>query len=121
MGNRLLTFFGVGVLALTMGSVALAQQADGDIPRTPSGRPDLSGTYDTATLTPLQRPTEYGDNLFLSEEEAAEIAARAERIVAESFDIPAERNETTDVPREAPPVGGDGSTGGAGNSGRSVG
>ena len=46
-----------------------------DIPRTSIGHPDLSGTYDTATLTPLERPEIFGDRLTLSEEEAATIAA----------------------------------------------
>ena len=118
MRSSLLTFLGLLTLALSVGSVALAQQAGADIPRTPSGRPDLSGTYDIATMTPLERPTELGDNLFLREEAAAEIAARADQITVDSFfNIPPERNETTAVPREAPPVGGDGSTGGAGNVG----
>ena len=45
-----------------------------DIPRTTTGKPDLSGTYDTATLTPLERPEVFGDRLTLSEEEAATLA-----------------------------------------------
>ncbi|MEE2638764.1 MAG: hypothetical protein VYE68_16195 [Acidobacteriota bacterium] len=104
----------VGVLALLVSTASA--QSGADIPRRPDGRPDLSGTYDVATLTPLQRPAEFGDQLTLSEEEAAAWTAGAgslERI----FNIPDERNETTDAPREAPPVGGDGSTGAAGNVG----
>ena len=31
---------------------------------------DLNGTYDTGTLTPLERPVMYGNELFLSELEA---------------------------------------------------
>ena len=38
-------------------------------------RPDLSGTYDTSTVTPLQRPREFGDRLTLTREEAAIIAS----------------------------------------------
>ena len=33
-----------------------------DIKRTAAGHPDLTGTYNVATLTPLQRPKRYGDN-----------------------------------------------------------
>jgi len=105
----------VGALAL-LAPIATAQQDDADIPRTASGRPDLSGTYDIATLTPLQRPAELGDQLVLTEEEAAALAAGAnslERI----FNIPDERNVESAPPREAPPVGGDGSSGAAGNVG----
>ena len=32
---------------------------------------DLSGTYDVATLTPLERPKMFGDKRFLTREEAA--------------------------------------------------
>ena len=105
----------VSTAIVMVASGALAQPTT-DIPRRPDGRPDLSGTYDIATLTPLQRPAEFGDTLVLTEEEAATLAAEAgslERI----FNIPAERNQETIAPREAPPVGGDGSSGAAGNVG----
>ena len=39
--------------------------------------PDLSGTYNVATLTPLERPQAFGDNLYLSEEEADRVMAQA--------------------------------------------
>ena len=35
--------------------------------------PDLSGVYDIATLTPLQRPKMFGDNKFLTKEAADKI------------------------------------------------
>ena len=41
--------------------VAPAAGAQDDIKRMPDGRPDLHGNYDAATLTPLQRPEEYGE------------------------------------------------------------
>lgn len=75
-----------------------------------SDLPDLSGTYDTATLTPLQRPEMYGDKLYLSPEEA-------ERIAKEDAAAKAAMNEASDPNREAPPEGGDGSRGAAGNVG----
>lgn len=81
-----------------------------EIPRTASGRPDLSGTYDIKTLTPLERPEEYGGKLTLTDREAAEIARKAaERL--------ARRNAASDPARKAPPQGGDGSSGSAGNVG----
>jgi hypothetical protein len=88
---------------------AAADKADG-IPRTSSGRPDLSGTYDIATLTPLQRPTEFGENLYMSPEKANEILERARQAMAKA-DAPSEGD------REAPPEGGDGSAGASGNVG----
>lgn len=69
-----------------------------DIPRTPSGQPDLSGVYDLATITPLQRPEELGDKLSISPQEARQ----AEQ------DIEARRNAAalaSDPDRDAPTEG----------------
>lgn len=96
------------LIGLLLVPLALAQ--GGDIPRTRSGHPDLSGTYDAATLTPLTRPREYGDKMFLTDDEAYQIAADAQRQRDE-------RNQASDPDRGAPPQGGDGSTGAAGNVG----
>ena len=90
--------------------VGVAQDRGGDIPRTQSGRPDLSGTYDPATLTPLERPERFGDTLVLTEEEAAAISGE-ERALVDA------RNAVSNPDREAPPVGGDGSPRAAGNVG----
>lgn len=48
-----------------------------DVPRTPSGKPDLSGLWDFATLTPLERPAALQDRAFLTPEEVAAIEKRA--------------------------------------------
>ena len=45
---------------------ASARERDGYIGK----HPDLSGTYNIATLTPLQRPKAFGDNLLLTKEQA---------------------------------------------------
>ena len=95
-------------LVLLIAAPALA--AEGEMKRTPSGKPDLTGTYDAATLTPLQRPEEYGENLYLTREEA-------EKIAADAAERRAERHQVSDPNREAPPEGGDGSPGAAGNVG----
>ncbi len=109
MRSRIL--FAVGLLALVSLALAapVAAQSD-DIPRTASGRPDLSGTYDVSTLTPLQRPREYGETMALTNEEAAEIAAAE---LQRNID----RQQDSDPNRGAPPQGGDGSRGAAGNVG----
>ena len=62
-----------------------------------SGKPDFSGTYDAATLTPLVRPAQYGDNLYLTPEEAKKIADE-EALLLEA------RNSASDPDREAPPA-----------------
>ncbi|MDP6579942.1 MAG: hypothetical protein QF681_04725, partial [Vicinamibacterales bacterium] len=97
-----------GLAVVCLAPVASAQTAD--IPRTPSGRPDLSGTYDVSTLTPIQRPTELGGKMSLTDEEAAELA-ETERARQERGNLPSDPN------RGAPPQGGDGSRGAAGNVG----
>jgi len=78
------------------------------IKRMPDGRPDLQGMYDLATLTPLERPA--NAKAVITEEEAAAIEKRV-----------AQRRTLADQPikgdREAPPLGGDGSVGAAGNVG----
>lgn len=56
----------IAFLLCCIGSTALAVEG-----------PDISGTYDVATLTPLERPHAFGNNLYLSEEEARRVMAQA--------------------------------------------
>ena len=101
----------VPVLLLPMSApTAAAVGAEGEIERTSYGKPDLSGTYNGATLTPLVRPKEFGDNLYLTPAQAEEIAEAERKALEES-------SKATDPNREAPPEGGDGSAGAAGNVG----
>jgi len=44
---------------------------------TPDGQPDLQGIWTNATLTPLERPADFANKEFLTEQEAAEFAKRA--------------------------------------------
>jgi hypothetical protein len=39
-------------------------------PRTPDGKPDLQGIWTNVTITPLERPREFADKAFLTEQEA---------------------------------------------------
>ena len=108
---------GVGGLALVcVASTAAAQSSD--IPRTASGRPDLSGTFDVGTLTPMQRPSELADQMSLTDEEAAAFSSEATAALDRRNNIvEAVNTERSDPNRSAPPVGGDGSTGASGNVG----
>jgi hypothetical protein len=57
----------LGSLCLTtlpMVGQATSTAAKSDLPRTPDGYPDLQGTYDLATMTPLERWP--GDPPFLT-------------------------------------------------------
>ena len=73
----------LGLLCLTtlpMAGQVTNTTAKSDLPRTPDGRPDLRGTYDLATMTPLERWP--GDPPFLTKQGAdalqkAEIERRA--------------------------------------------
>ena len=62
----------VGVLPAT-GQTTTSQPNEWTVPRTPDGQPDLQGVWDYRTITPLQRPEELGDKVFLTDEEAAEL------------------------------------------------
>src|ERR1700754_4500850 len=72
--------------------------------------PDLSGMYDIATLTPLQRPSGLGDRLSLTDAEAKALAQATAATMAKN-------NQASDPNRPPPPAGGDGSEGPAGNVG----
>ena len=61
------------VLCMTLGFVCLPGLAAEDVPRTPGGRPDLSGNYDVSVLTPLERDPKHGNNLYMSTDEATAI------------------------------------------------
>ena len=70
--------------------------------------PDLQGTYDIASMTPLERAA--GTPLVMTKEEAASLEQqRANRVKRLALPSNGDRN--------APPAGGDGSTGAAGNVG----
>jgi hypothetical protein len=95
----------LGLIALTAPPVAgqttntvTTTAARSDLPRMPDGHPDLQGTYDLATMTPLERLP--GNPAFLTKEKAVALQ-RAE----------AQRRSKDDEPlaadRPPPPVGGD--------------
>jgi len=78
------------------------------IHRMPDGHPDLQGTYDLATLTPLERVA--GAPLVLTDEQAAKLEAQV-ATQKDQLAAPVDGN------RKAPPTGGDGSPGPYGNVG----
>ena len=55
----------IAIVVLLAGPRAFAQRAG-------SARPNLEGTWNAATLTPLQRPQEFKDKAIFTPEEAAE-------------------------------------------------
>ncbi len=100
----------IAVATLVATAPVLAQDSF-KLERTASGRPDLSGFYDSGTLTPLNRPERFGDSQFMTKEEAEAITKAA-----------ATSRETSSQPsavdREAPTLGGSAvKTGGGGGTG----
>jgi hypothetical protein len=60
-------------ISLVLSILPLAAQTTS---RTPDGQPDLQGVWATASLTPLERPPEFANKQFLTEQEAAEYERR---------------------------------------------
>jgi hypothetical protein len=98
---------GIALGLITLAALPVAGQvtntvtntdARSDLPRTPDGHPDLQGTYDLATMTPLERLP--GDPPFLTRERAAALQ-RAEATRRAKDDEPLAAD------RPPPPVGGD--------------
>jgi len=48
-------------------------------PKTPGGDPDLEGTWTSTTTTPFERPPQFGNRLFLTDEEYAESERQLQR------------------------------------------
>jgi hypothetical protein len=95
----------MGLLAMA----ALAQpKAQPKLKRLADGHPDLQGTYDLATLTPLERPR--GANAVYTKDEVQKLEAAAKSRRDEG-------DKAISGSRTAPPKGGDGSVGAAGNVG----
>ena len=78
MHLRLMTALLMVGLATPAADAVFAQGADDrPAPRTPWGDPDLQGTWTNATSTPMERPGEYEGRTELTDEERAELDARA--------------------------------------------
>jgi len=97
--------------SLVVAGTLQAFTAGAEIPRMPDGKPDFSGVYDTGTLTPLNRPKEFGEKKFMTREEADKVT----KAMLGRFEF---ANRESDPNRGAPKKGGDGNnTAGAGGVG----
>src|ERR1700739_1669896 len=101
MWNRFISkaavLIALGLICLTA-RPATGQVAKSGVPRMPDGHPDLQGTYDLATMTPLERQRGLPPSLTKEQAEALEKTELARRD---------EDNRPSDPNRPAPPVGGD--------------
>ena len=84
--------------ALAVALTVFSTVSIADIPRLANGKPDLSGVFDVATITPLERPEALADKMSITPAEAREmeaaIAKRREQAALAS-----------DPERTAPPKG----------------
>ncbi len=78
----------------------LSTALSAEIPRTPSGKPNFSGFYNTNMLIPLERPSEYGEEKYMTEEQSKNTLG--------FLDFLENSNEKSDPNRGAPTKGGDG-------------
>jgi hypothetical protein len=104
--------FACAIALAGLGLIPVAGQSTNrswTMPRTPDGRPDLQGTWTNVTITPVERSAAFTSRALTEAE-----AAKLEQAVADRIDQLA---EPSDPNRDAPPKGGDGSTGAAGNVG----
>ena len=94
MEHRVTLTIGVVALLVLMPVIAMAQATEpADAPRTPWGDPDLQGVWDYSTITPMQRPERYGDQAYLTEEEAAALEQGAVERDQNAAAAPARRAE----------------------------
>ncbi len=54
-----------------------------DVPRTPWGAPDLQGIWDSKSTTPMQRPPQFADREFLTDDEIAALEEERARVQSE--------------------------------------
>jgi hypothetical protein len=113
MRTRVSTFIGPVTVAVAVSwlvSVSVGAQARRPAApaaaanaRTADGHPDFQGVYEIATITPLERPAQFGNRANLTREEADAMETyEAQRQVKNDAPLAADRG--------APPVGGDTST-----------
>jgi hypothetical protein len=74
----------IAFLCVFVCASAAAQQPQWRAPRTADGHPDLQGMWTSATITPLERPAEYGGRRALTSEEAAKLEGAEASLVSNS-------------------------------------
>ena len=75
---------GIAAAIAALAGSALSGQRASQALRTPDGQPDLHGVWRVHTITPLERPAEFADKLFLTPQEAS--AYQARRLAALNLD-----------------------------------
>src|SRR5215831_5864002 len=96
-------FHTCGVLLLLISSICGLTRLEGQKkwtpPKTTTGDPDLQGTWTSTTTTPFERPAQFGNRLFLTDEEFAASQKQLERqLVADSEEANSSNTRTSTGP-----------------------
>src|SRR3954467_12562072 len=95
--NRLLTLALMATAVPALAFAAAPAPTSYKAPRTPLGQPDLQGVWTNATITPLSRPSKFGERAVLTPEEAAAMEKATAAQVARA-DAPTDPNlKVTDL------------------------
>jgi hypothetical protein len=99
IGDAVLSLVSIPLVLLLSATPAVAADtAKWRVPRTADGHPDLQGVWTNATITPLERPKEFGDRLVIGEAEAKAIEAQNQQF-NEASDAPTDpKTRTQDLP-----------------------
>jgi len=73
-------------LATWVGAAPAIAQTSWTVPRLANGKPDLQGTWENNSATPLERPPQLAGKPLLSEDELAALQARAAQVFNASAD-----------------------------------
>jgi len=80
----------LGTLSAALALLFAASCSAQPLPRTPDGHPDFQGIWTNATLTPMERPAEFGGKATLSEAEALTYEKKDHHLFEERPDLPAD-------------------------------
>src|SRR5262245_629495 len=76
----------LAILAASLGGIRASGESGWTTPTLPNGQPDLQGTWENNSATPLERPTQLAGKPLLSEEEVAAMQERAAQIFGAEAD-----------------------------------
>src|SRR5688500_5253194 len=76
----------VVAIAAWLGAAPAVAQTHWTTPRLPNGQPDLQGTWENNSATPLERPAQLAGKPLLSEDEVAALQARAAQLFGPEAD-----------------------------------
>ncbi|MXY26428.1 MAG: hypothetical protein F4Y45_18145 [Acidobacteria bacterium] len=88
-----MTTYRLTALAVAIGVALIAAPvaAQDDVPRTAWGQPDLTGVWDYRSITRMERPEQFADQEFLTEEEVADLEQQALDRLNNFLNLPAQR------------------------------